>query len=70
MEHSRIVYDHRAIPAEKAAERYLRPKLEVIARKYGVWLQLGLHAPRRRNGELPTKAWADPNGPGGLRLTP
>lgn len=57
VEHSRIVYDPRAIPAEEAAERYLRPRLEAIARKYGVWLQLGFYAPRWQDGELPTKAW-------------
>ena len=55
VEHSRIVYDHQAIPAEKAAERYLRPKLEAIARKYGVWLQLGFHAPDGRTATYPRK---------------
>jgi hypothetical protein len=56
-EHTRIVYDHRALAAEEAAERYLRPKLARIADSHQVWLQLGFYAPRWAGKRRPTAAW-------------
>lgn len=56
-EHTRIVYDHRAPSAEEAAERYLRPRLQEIADRYGLSVWLACYAPRWNGKARPTATW-------------
>lgn len=49
-DHSRVQYDNRRIPAERAAEGYLLPRLDAISRQEGCALHLQMCAPRWARG--------------------
>ncbi len=57
VEHSRIVYDPQGVPAETAAEKYLRPRLSEIAKLHGIHLRAAFYAPRWNGKKLPRAEW-------------
>ena len=57
-DHQRIVYDPKHPAAEKAARKYLRPRLEELASRHRVGFNVGSYPPRWGRGDpLPTQAW-------------
>lgn len=51
-DHSRVQYDNRRIPAERAAEQYLLPKLDEISNQTGYLLHVQMCAPRWNRGTI------------------